>query len=298
METASKIARRSSASARHAGSHDACSTMDPRDYFRAATRLGDVGPEITGPMLLQVANYLIRSRGRPITILHVGCSYGVLSAVTRFGLSVDELRGRYAKPMLQTLSFDDLTRYDAHYFASWPRRDDLRFVGLDRSPKTIAFTQRTGLIDEGLIVDLEANSLSERAKSIISTVDLIVWTGAAGCISEKTFAKILGVFPLGNAPWIASFVLRPFDYGRIADTARQHGLATERLNVTFAQPGFENKPEAKTLMPLLGERGIESTDEEYGADYQAELFVSRPTVDAQRTNLREIIAPASESNLN
>lgn len=302
MRTTSKIPRLSPANTNKTSLHETCGTKDPRDYFRTSTRLGDVGPEIAGPVLLQLANYLIRSRGRPITILHIDCSCGILSAVTRFGLSIDELRDRYAKPTLQALSSDDLAHYDAHYFASWAPRDDLRFVGLDRSPKTIAFMQRAGLIDEGLIVDLEANSLSERAKAVICTVDLIVWTGAAGCISEKTFAKILEVFPLGNAPWIASFVLRPFDYGRIADTAHQHGLATESLDVAFVQRRFEDKPEAEGLQHLLEERGVNSAGEETGGDYHAELFVSRPTADAKRTRLNEILSPTrsliSESKLN
>lgn len=286
--------RLSSANAIKADFHDIYRASDPRRYFSVMGGLDYVIPEIAGPILLQLADRLIQSTGRPITILDIGCSYGILSAVMRSGLSMDELRCRYAKPALQVQNSDGLAWYDSHYYASWPPRGDMRFIGLDRSPEAIAYAQRVGLIEEGLVVDLETNSPRERARSVLRTVDLIVSTGAVGYVSEKTFAKILQVFPPGQAPWIASFVLRLFDYTGIAETARHHGLATERLEgVTFVQRRFRDETEANEALRLLEARGVDPAGKEAEGRYHAELFVSRPAADVNRANLSGIVSPPS-----
>jgi hypothetical protein len=269
---------------------------DPRGYFKTLTGLGGVSLEIAGAVLLKLADSLVRSTGRPIAILDIGCSYGILAAVMRCGLSIEELRGRYARSPFQALSSDALAHYDSHYFASWSPRDDLRFIGLDSSPDAIAYAQGVGLIEEGLVVDLETNSPSERARSVIRSVDLVVSTAVTGDVTETTFTRILQVFPPGNAPWVASFARRLVDYSRIADAARQYGLATERLaSVDFLQRGFRDKMEAGDASHLLKARGVDPAGRETEGCYHADLFVSRPAADVQRRGLREIVSPASSS---
>jgi hypothetical protein len=284
----------SSINAVKADFNDIYRAKDPRSYFKVLGGLDYVIPEIAGPVLLQLAQRLIQSKGRPITILDVGCSYGILSAVMRYGLSIEQLHDRYATTALQSLNSDRLAGYDAHYFASLAPHEDLRFIGLDCSSEAIAYALRVGLIEEGLTADLETSSLSERACSIISKVDLIVSTGAVGYISEKTFSKLLQAFPPGKAPWIASFVLRMFDYHNIAETIDQHGLATEHLaGATFVQRRFQDKMEAEEALRLIEARGVNPIGKEANGRYHAELFVSRPPADVKRASLSEIASPTS-----
>lgn len=251
MPVVSENVRFSTANAIKADFNDIYRAKDPRGYFSVLGGLGYIIPELAGPVLLQLANRLIRSKGHPISVLDIGCSYGILSAVMRCGLSIEQLCNRYAGPSFQAMNSDRLASCDADYFASLAPFEDVRFIGLDRSPEAIAYAQRVGLIEEGLTVDLETDSLSEQARSIIATADLIVSTGAVGYISEKTFGKLLRAFPTGKAPWIASFVLRMFDYENIAETARQHGLATERLErTTFVQRRFRDDIEREENIAL------------------------------------------------
>jgi SAM-dependent methyltransferase len=266
---------------------------DPRSYFKVLGELGYIIPEIAAPALMQLVECLIGSKGRPITVLDVGCSYGILAAVMRYGLTIRQLHDRYVAAPLQAPGSDRLASYDAHYFAGWPRRDDVRFVGLDCSAEAIAYALKVGLIDEGLVIDLESNVLNERAGSVVSKVDLIVSTGAVGYISEKTFAKLLRAFPSGQEPWIASFVLRMFDYGNIAEIVRQHGLETERLDdVTFVQRRFRDEAEFEDTLRLIQARGIDPAGKEAEGVYHAELFVSRPSIDIRKAGLRDIVRPA------
>lgn len=265
---------------------------DPRSYFKELGQLGYVIPEIAAPVLIQLVERLIRLKGPPVTILDVGCSYGILAAIMRYGLSFRQLRDRYAAPPIQALNSDHLASYDTHYFASWPRYEDVRFIGLDCSAEAIAYALRVGLIEEGLVVDLETNAPNKRACSAISKVDLIVSTGAVGYVSEKTFAELLRSFPPGHAPWIASFVLRIFDYKSIAETIDQHDLTTERLDgVTFVQRRFQDAAESEYALRLIQARGIDPAGKEAEGVYHAELFVSRPSTEISKASLHDIVRP-------
>jgi SAM-dependent methyltransferase len=289
-----KNARFSSVNAIKADFNDIYRARDPRNYFEVLGGLGYVIPEVAAPVLLQLVERLIRTKGRPITILDVGCSYGVLSTVMRYGLTVRQLHERYSAAPIQALGSDRLAAYDSNYFAGWPKREDVRFVGLDCSSEAIAYAVRVGLLEEGLVLDLETSALNERARSVVSKVDLIVSTGAVGYISEKTFSRLLEVFPSGQAPWIASFVLRMFDYKCIAETLGQHGLETERLDgATFVQRRFRDEAEFEDTLRLIQTGGMDPAGKEAEGVYHAELFVSRPPADIKRASLNAIVSPTS-----
>lgn len=265
---------------------------DPRSYFKVSGQLGYVLPELAAPVLFQLVGQLIRQKGRPVTILDIGCSYGTLAAIMRYGLNVKQLRDRYAAGPIQALSSDHLVSYDANYFAGWPRCDDVRFIGLDRSAAAISYALRVGLIEEGLVVDLETDVPNKRACSVISRVDLMVSIGAAGYISEKTFVELLKPFPSGHAPWIASFVPRIIDYTNVAEIISQHDLTTERLDgITFAERRFRDSTEFHDAIRLIQARGIDAAGKEADGVCHAELFVSRPSTDISRAALHDIARP-------
>ncbi len=267
---------------------------DPRDYFTVLGSLDYIIPEIASPVFLQLVEQLIELKGRPITILDVGCSYGVLAAIMRHGLSVEQLRNRYATASVRSVSSERLAACDAHYFAGWPERPDLRFIGLDASPEAVGYAAKVGLLDEGLATDLETGELDEQTREVVRRADLIVSTGAVGYVSEKTFAKLLSAFEPGDTPWVASFVLRLFSYDAIAGKLAEHGLETEKFEgATFVQRRFRDEAEFEDTLRLLREAGIDPAGKEAEGLFHAELFVSRPPAEIERTGLSEIVSLSS-----
>jgi hypothetical protein len=267
---------------------------DPREYYCVLGGLDYIIPEVASPLFLQLIQQLIEHKGRPITIVDVGCSYGVLSAVMRHGLTMDQLRNRYASSSVRNLPPDRLAACDVHYFAAWPERADLRLIGLDASPEAIAYAHRVGLIDEGLAVDLETSSLNERAQALVAKADLIVSTGAVGYVTEKTFSKLLAAFEPGAEPWVASFVLRAFDYRPISGSMSRRGLVTERFEgATFVQRRFRDADEYQNTIGLLRDAGVDPTGKEADGLLHAELFVSRPEAQAKLTALSDILSLSS-----
>ncbi|MCQ4190963.1 class I SAM-dependent methyltransferase [Methylocystis suflitae] len=283
--------RFSSINAIKADFSDIYASDDPRDYFKVLGKLNYVIPQLAAPVLLQLAERLIEIKGRPITILDVGCSYGLLSATARLGLSISQLCARYEAEPIQALDPQRLASFDAKYFASWPKRPDIRFIGLDCSPQAISYALTVGLIEKGLVIDLETNAPDGNARSLISQADLIISTGAVGYISEKTFSKLLQAFPAGKSAWVASFVLRMFDYAKIAKTLHEHGLETERLNdVTFVQRRFQDRSELCSAIDLIKSRGLDPSGKEDEGFYHAELFLSRPTNEVRKASLSRIVS--------
>jgi SAM-dependent methyltransferase len=271
--------------------------QDPRDYYLALGNLDYVIPEIASPVFLQLASQLRARKGRPITVLDVGCSYGVLSAIMRHGLTMDQLRERYASPSIRRLSPGGLTACDANFFAGWPEHADIRFIGLDASPDAIAYARLVGLIDEGLAVNLETGTLSEQARDMISKADLIVSSGAVGYVTEKTFSKLLSAFEPGHEPWVASFVLRVFDYKPLSLCMAERGLVTERFEgATFVQRRFRDWAEYENMIRLLHDAGIDPAGKEAEGLLHAELFVSRPELEIRNVSLSKIVSLSNGSS--
>lgn len=267
---------------------------DPRAYYEVLGGLDYVIPDVARPVFIQLAQQCAAGRHRPITILDVGCSYGINAAQVRHGLSIKQLRDRYLSPQMHTLPPERVADFDLKYFASWPAREDVRFVGLDTSAEAINYGRRTGLLADGAAVDLETQALDQRTARVLAQADLVISTGCVGYVTQTTFAKILAASAGAKKPWIVSFVLRMFDYAPIAQMLLEHGLVTEKFaGATFVQRRFRDAMESEHTLAALRGRGADPTGKESEGLLHAELFVSRPSESIEETPLTEIVSLTS-----
>jgi SAM-dependent methyltransferase len=283
----------SDANAFKADFNDIYRRRDPRAYYHVLGGLDYVIPDVARPIFLQLADRCVLERRRPVTILDVGCSYGVNAAQVRHGLSVKQLRERYCSPQIEHLSPERLAELDKNYFAGWPVRDEFRFLGLDPSAEAIQYGRRAGLLADGLAIDLETQVLDARSRALIGQTDLIVSTGCVGYVTATTFAKLLRA---GNPrpPWIASFVLRMFDFEPIERALADFGMTTEKFpGATFVQRRFRDVEEYERTIAALRERGLDPAGKESEGLLHAELFVSRPTASVSQAPLTQIVSLTS-----
>ncbi len=266
---------------------------DPRSYYSVLGGMDYVIPDVARPIFMQLAEKCAAELGRgPITILDVGCSYGVNAAQIRHGLSIKQLRERYLAPNIERLSSEKVVEFDQKYFASWPAREDFRFIGLDISPEAIGYGRKTGLLDDGVAIDLQSLPLDTRTRNMVSQADLIISTGCVGYVTKETFTKLLAAGQ--KSPWIASFVLRMFDYANIEGALSEHGLVTEKFSgATFVQRRFRDRAECEQTLAALSARGIDPGGKETEGLLHAELFVSRPEVSVSAAPLTEIMSLTS-----
>jgi SAM-dependent methyltransferase len=284
----------SQANAIKADFRDIYNRGDPREYYSVLGGLDYVIPDIARPIFLQLAQQCAAARGRPIVILDLGCSYGVNAALMRHGLKMGHLTERYLSPEMRALRPERVAEFDARYFSGWPARRDMSFIGLDASAEAISYARRAGLLDAGIAMDLETQQLDQAGAELIAKSDLIISTGCVGYVTSRTFERLVAAISMRRKPWIASFVLRVFDYAGITETLRRHGLTTEKFQgATFVQRRFRDGLEFEETLAMLDARGVDPAGKEAEGLLHAELFVSRPHADAETLPLMDMLSLTS-----
>ncbi len=249
-------------------------------------------PDIASPIVRQILAAKSAAHGGDPVVLDVGCSYGVNAAVHRFPLSFADLRHRYSRKEMAALSPKEVARLDRNFFASWPDTSQGSFVGLDISEPAIRYAEQVGLIDQGIVANLEADALKPEHADIVRECDVILSTGAVGYVSEKTYSKLLDA--MGRTPWIISFVLRMFPFNGFESAFEERGLVTEKLSgATFVQRRFRDSDEFRRTLNALSAIDVDTEGFESEGLLQAELFLSRPKADALAAPLDQIVTVAS-----
>jgi SAM-dependent methyltransferase len=268
---------------------------DPRGYFSVLGSLDYMIPDIAEPIIRQILEaWCSRHTGKP-RVLDVGCSYGINAAVHRLPVTFATLRRRYSRREMAALDPQDVARLDRNYYAGWPDNGLASFVGLDVSRPAITYAKEVGLIEDGIVADLERSTLNPEAARIVESVDVILSTGCVGYVTEKTFSSLIGATQ--RPPWIISFVLRLFPYDRLAAVFASHGLVTEKLSGTlFAQRRFRDLEEFERTLGGLGQLGINTDGFESEGLLQAELYLSRPAADVRAMPLADIVTVTSGRN--
>ena len=261
---------------------------DPRAYFSVLGALDYMIPDLAAPIVRQIISAYARRYGRKPRVLDVGCSYGINAAVHRFPVTFATLRRRYARHEMAALEPAEVARLDRNYYASWPDRGCATFVGLDVSEQAIRYAKDVGLIEEGIVADLEHEPLTAEAAEILSDVDIVLSTGTVGYVSDNTFRAIIDA--VAGPLWVVSFVLRMFPYDDFAALFAERGLATEHLDsALFSQRRFVDLAEFESCLGRLASRGLDSAGLESRGLLQADLFVSRPAVDVRHARLEDVV---------
>ncbi|MGQ0574602.1 MAG: class I SAM-dependent methyltransferase [Pseudonocardia sp.] len=262
---------------------------DPRAYYRALLPLDYQIPQ----RALPVVEATVAAR-RPRAVLDVCCSYGINAALLRHDVNLDDLGDRYAD--LDDLTSADLVAADRAYFSARRRRPSLRVLGLDAAAPAIDYAVRAGLLAGGFGEDLEAAEPSAALVAGLAAVGLVICTGGVGYIGPRTFDRLLRAIPAANAPWLAVFVLRVFDYAEVAAVLAEHGLVTERLPGTLRQRRFADHDEYRAANADVARRGLDPAGKEADGWYHAECYLSRPAADAARTPAAELLAVALDQD--
>lgn len=265
--------------------------LDPRSYFQVLGALDYAIPERAAPIFLKTFDaYAAVRRRDALTVLDLGCSYGINAAVLKYGRTMEELRAHYNGFDEQEIASHDVLRADqADFFDGKPKRD-FHIIGVDRAQFASSYGFWAGLLDDAIPEDFEVNDPSPRAASAIARCDLVISTGVVGYVTERTFRRILRCQPENEMPWIASFVLRMFDYGPVAETLEPFGYVTEKLDGRyFRQRRFADSGEQKHVERLLEKRNLCTSGLEANGHYLAEFYLSRPAPDRKAAPLASFL---------
>jgi SAM-dependent methyltransferase len=262
---------------------------DPRAYFRELKKLDYAIPDIAKPIFQKLICHLQRRRDDTVHVLDLGCSYGVNAALLKHNLSMGDLYEHWGQKRLADASKEEVVECDQHFFADFNEPEGIKVIGLDQAESAVAFAKEVGLLDEGLVVNLETELLPEAAREDLALVDLVTSTGCVGYMTEKSFESLLPAVTRDRRPWIANFVLRMFPFDAIEKTLSDWDYVTEKLEgKTFVQREFASAEERGQILEQLREKGIDPTREETGDHLLAEFYLSRPMEDAAEAPIESL----------
>ncbi|MBK5289749.1 MAG: hypothetical protein JJE46_14910 [Acidimicrobiia bacterium] len=263
---------------------------DPRPYYRELSELDYQVPEHGCRVFRMLADTIRENNGRDVVrVVDLCCSYGINAGLMKHDVLYADIVDHYGAEASGSLNRDEMLARDREFFGRHPSRDDVEVVGIDASEPAIRYATEAGLLDRGIALDLETETLSQTSSDVLSATDLVTVTGGIGYVTDTTVGKVLDA--ADEEPWLAALCLRWVDFEPIAIVAAEHGLVTERLpDVTFPQRRFADADEEEFVLRELARLGIDPDGKESDGYHHTDLFVARPAADVDAHPLEELFA--------
>ena len=245
---------------------------DPRAYYQTLVNLDYQIPSAAAPVIRKVIDARRKAREQQrATLLDVGCSYGVNSAILRHRIALTDLFRLYSRAVTKSLSRSDLVARDQKLYSDMRGDKDLTTIGLDVAGEAVSYAEEVGIINASVTANLETRRPTSDEEELLAPVDIVISTGAIGYVGVPTFSKILDC--ARTAPWFALFALRMFPVDEIAAMLKTRGYSVYRLlGSTFLQRRFAGKDEAREVLGRLETLAIDPTGYEADGWYHAEFY--------------------------
>lgn len=260
----------------------------PLDYFSTLSQLDYCVADEARPAFQRLieARRDLRDQSE-VTVLDVGCSYGINAALLKYGRSLEELNSHYLDH--DGTAREELVSLDGEFFDT-PADDQVRMIGIDNAARAVRYAVDAGILDAGVALNLEAADPGPEAVSVLENADLVISTGCYGYVTERTFERILENCQVSR-PWLANMVLRMFDYSDASRMLERHGYVTERVPGLVRQRRFASPEEQLRVLGNLDVAGVDPAGLEARGWYYAELFVSLPRDEAGAVELEALAHP-------
>lgn len=249
---------------------------DPRDYFRALQCLGYCIPQLAIPHFTSLIDAYRRARriSAP-TIIDIGSSYGINSALMRYGATINQLYDHYGCQDANTLSREALIERDKVCLTAHTPENDGRWIGLDCSAPALRYALDAGLLDDAINANLESHNPTAEQRAQLQGADIIISTGCVGYVTEKTITRVIDACG-EKRPWMAHFVLRMFSFEQVAQALAVRGYETKKMAGVFRQRRFAVPEEQTQVLAALKRAGVDPRGLEDDGWFYAELYISKP----------------------
>lgn len=267
---------------------------DPRAYFTTLQPLDYRVPDYACPTILRCMDALGDLRGKSsINVLDLCSGYGVLSAVLKYGVSMDELYSRYTARKFGRLTADQVCREDRIFYHSRSRNRRVgTMAGADVAENAIEYAASVNLLDHGFAQNLEAEEPTRDLEKVIAETDIVTIIGGMGYISEKTFKAVLERTDPKRRPWIAAFPLRVTDLDGILRLFDSYEMRTSTWRRDlFPQRRFATEQEGAQYRKRLGECGLTPLAAEDEGYLLSQFYLVRPNDEAKHADIEKVVVP-------
>lgn len=261
----------------------------PLDYYLTLSPFSYVLADGAADVCRAVYDVQRARRGQSdLSVLDLGCSYGVNAALQKFSASSSLLQSRYASLRAQDVREEAVAAADRLFYASRPQDDRLTFRGFDPAAAAVDYSVKAGLQVYASATNLEAQEPTREDAGAMATADTVICTGTIGYIGSPTFERVLE--HAVKRPWFVLFVVSLFSGDDVEATLAGHGYVVEPLDgLLIPQRMFASEAEAGNVRATVEERGVPLGPLEQLGWYEARALVARPAEESVEP-LREAIA--------
>lgn len=197
----------------------------------------------------------------PATVLDIGCSYGMSSALLKttcdFGDLIDFYEGEASQ------KFSDCVQETRDLLQrNRSARQDVKVVGLDQSEPAVKFGEAAELLDGAIARNLEVPgmTLTPEERALVANCDVLFSAGTIGYVGDRTVGALLDAIVEegrgGPGPIAVMSILQLFDPAPVAGTFDAHGLEFVQLPVQVPQRRFFDGTERERVIETLQQRGV------------------------------------------
>ena len=257
----------------------------PHAYFETMDQLEYAIGQEARPFFLSTVSLMRRQLGNttPIRMLDLGCSYGVGSALVKYGFSFSEIADFFSNH--PDNNYGKCIKETREWLAENKPEEPISCIGADASAEAIKFGAESGLLDDGIAHDLESDPrLAPDECALMQQCNLLISTGAIGYVGSRTLDAILQ--QLGkdtsrpHGPYIVVTILRMFSPDLVAKTMAAHGFKFVQVpEVHLRQRRFQDEIEQQKTIKLVQARGLKTDTLEVDGYHYADLFVGAPKAD-------------------
>lgn len=256
---------------------------DCRAYFRMMDSLGYRNQHHATAAFRAGLGALCRLRGIAAPrILDFASSYGIVTLLMRYEVTLEDVFARYRAPEFDGLSSAEVIARDRDWLRALPRRTPpLHVIGLDIMPNAVAYGHAVGLFDEGYAEDLETSGPSDAFAAALGQVDMIVECGSVAQLMPRALDRLL-VACGPCKPWLMTSPIRGNERAAAAEVLRAHGMVQEQLPVPpFVHRRFEGPDEQARAIANARAVGHETDGVETNGHFHAQVLLARPVEEAE-----------------
>jgi hypothetical protein len=252
----------------------------PASYLKIVSKQEYGVPDYALQYLSPLLKMLHTEFQRPVNIIDIGASYGIISTLLLHDLTMSQLIDFYIYDE-ENLTWKEIEKF---YMNQDIRRTEYRFYLSDNSQPAMDFSERVKVCEKAYCFDMKHEALPLELKPIINKTDLFIATGSLGYIGEYFFHQIFPIISNKHlSPLFAFVVYRAFDHSKIEKIFKKYNYTIIKSSVPFKKGRrFANQLEQKKAIESLHQRNIDTVGFEDEGFYACEFYLGVPILKQEK----------------
>lgn len=254
----------------------------PASYLQIVSqqeyRVPDYGIQYLRPLL----KMLYDKEQRPINIVDIGASYGIISTLLLHDLTMAQLIDFFIeRDGTQEPTGAEIERFYKHQDI---RHTEYKFYLSDNSKPAMDFAERVQVCEKAYCFDMRHEPLPEELKHIVETTDLFIATGSLGYIGEYFFQQIFPIISHKSlSPLFAFVIYRAFYSSEINKVFQDYNYTLLKSSVPFKKGRkFASVLEQQNTITSLHQKNINTVGLEDEGFYACEFYFGVPVLEKER----------------